>query len=226
MIFDWRPWRQMLPVWLPAVVLALVLIGVFFYQTSDSVGRKAVLADDIEELGAEVERLRKLHEAVTADRQEVEELQIGFQDLNDRVFSDLDVRLTRILRAVGTATREAGLLPGTYTYAAKNEKRLGYVRFGIGFQVIGEYAQIRKMLASLQASPEFLIVDGLSLTKSDDLASRSLNIGVRISTYLGEVDPDRLHRLTGGIVETDDEVGPDEGSDPDGGGSPEEAGDA
>lgn len=205
MIFDWRPWRQMLPVWLPAVILGLVSAGFFFYQTSGSMGRKATLASDIEELGAEVERLEVLHELVTADRQEVEELQAGFQDINDRVFSDLDLRLTRILRAVGTATREAGLLPGSYSYTAKDEKRLGYVRFGIGFQVIGEYPQIREMLASLQASPEFLIVDGLTLTKGDDAASRTLAIGVRISTYLDEVDPGRLLRLTGGIVETEED---------------------
>jgi Tfp pilus assembly protein PilO len=201
MTFDWRPWRQMLPIWLPAVILAFVLAGFFFYQTSDSVGRKATLASDIEERGTEVERLRMLHDLVVADRQEVEEIRARFQDINDRVFSDLDLRLTRILRAVGSATRDAGLLPGTYSYSANVEKRLGYVRFGIGFQVVGEYAQIRRMLASLQASPEFLIVDGLTLAKDDDLASRSLNIGVRLSTYLGEVDPDRLLRLTGGIVE-------------------------
>lgn len=213
MTFDWRPWQQMLPVWLPAVVSGLVLVGFFFYQTSDSVGRKATLAGDIDELQSEVERLQNLHELVTTDHQEVEELQTGFQDINDRVFSDLDLRLTRILRATGTATRDAGLLPGTYAYSAKEEKRLGYVRFGIGFQVVGEYAQIRKMLASLQASPEFLIVDGLSLTKGDDLASRSLNIGVRISTYLGEVDPERLRRLTGGIVETAADADPEENGD-------------
>ncbi len=205
MIFDWRPWRQMLPVWLPAVFLGLVSVGFFFYQTSGSMGRKATLAADIEELGAEVERLEVLHELVTADRQEVEELKAGFQDINDRVFSDLDLRLTRILRAVGTATREAGLLPGSYSYTAKDEKRLGYVRFGIGFQVVGEYPQIREMLASLQASQEFLIVDGLTLTKGDDAASRTLAIGVRISTYLDEVDPGRLLRLTGGIVETEED---------------------
>lgn len=203
MKFDLRPWRQMLPVWLPAVVLGLISVSFFFYQTSGSVGRKATLAADIEELGTEVARLEALHELVTADRQEVEDLQAGFQDINDRVFSDLDLRLTRILRAVGTATREAGLLPGTYAYSAKDEKGLGYVRFGIGFQVVGEYPQIRKMLASLQASPEFLIVDGLTLTKGDDAASRTLNIGVRISTYLDEVDPGRLLRLTGGIVESE-----------------------
>ena len=213
MTFDLRPWREMLPVWLPALISAMVLVGFFFYQTSDSVGRKATLAGDIEKHEAEVERLQLLHELVTADHQEVEELQTGFQDINDQVFSDLDLRLTRILRATGTATRDAGLLPGTYSYSAKKEKRLGYDRFGIGFQVVGEYAQIRKMLASLHASPEFLIVDGLTLAKADDLASRTLDIGVRISTYLGEVDPERLRRLTGGIVETDDGADPQESGD-------------
>jgi hypothetical protein len=207
MSIDWRPWRQMLPVWLPAVTLAMTLAGLFFYQTSDSVGRKATLAAKIDEVGAEVARLEVLHDLVVADRREVEEIQTGFQDLNDRVFSDLDLRLTRILRATGAAMRESGLLPGTYSYSAKEEKQLGYVRFGIGFQVDGEYAQIRKMLALLQASPEFLIVDGLTLAKDDDPASRSLRIGVRLSTYLGQVDPDRLRRLTGGIVESDPEPG-------------------
>lgn len=205
MTIDWRPWRQMLPMWLPAVIVAVVMVVFFFFQTSDSVGRKAKLASDIEELGAEVARLEMLHEAVVSDRQEVEDLRAGFRDIDDRVFSDLDLRLTRILRATGSATRESGLLPGAYSYSAKDEKQLGYVRFGIGFQVVGEYAQIRKMLALLQASPEFLIVDGLTLSKDDDQASRSLKIGVRLSTYLGQVDPDRLRRLTGGIVETEAE---------------------
>lgn len=205
MKFDLRPWRQMLPIWLPVVILGVLSVGFFFYQTSDSVGRRATLAVDIDELSAEVERLKALKELVIADRREVEELQAGFQDINDRVFSDLDLRLTRIMRAVGSATRDAGLLPGSYSYSANEDRNLGYVRFGIGFQVVGEYPQIRRMLASLQGSPEFLIVDALSLTKADDLASRELDIGVRLSTYLSEVDPDRMRRLTGGIVESVDE---------------------
>ncbi len=207
---DLRPWKQILPVWLPAVILCVASVGFFFYQTSDSVGRRATLTAGIADLGGEVERLKALHELVTADRQEVDELQTGFQDINDRVFSDLDLRLTRILRAVGEATRDAGLLPGSYAYSADEKAKLGYVRFGISFQVTGEYAQIRKMLASLHASPEFLIVDALSLSKDDDLASRTLEMGVRLSTYLGEVDPERLRRLTGGLSE-ESETGGDNG---------------
>ncbi len=200
MNFDWRPWRQLLPLWLPAVVLAVASVGFFFYQTSDSVGRSATLAVKIDELTSEVDRLTVLHGLVESDRQEVAELQTDFQHLNDEVFSDLDLRLTRIMRAVGSATRDAGLLPGAYSYSADQDDQLGYVRFGIAFQVDGEYGQIRRMLAALQASPEFLIVDGLTLVKSDDPASRLLSIGVRLSTYLGEADPTRLARLTGGIA--------------------------
>jgi Tfp pilus assembly protein PilO len=197
---DLRPWRELLPVWLSALLLGIASLGYFFYQTSDSVGRRANLATDIDELSAEVERLERLHALVISDREEVELLETGFKDINERVFADLDRRLTRILRAVGDATKEAGLLPGSYSYSAKEEKRLGYVRFSVAFQVVGEYAQIRQMLAALQASPEFLIVDGLSLTKAEDPASRTLDIGVRLSTYLGKADVERLERLTGGVV--------------------------
>ena len=87
MTFDWRPWRQMLPIWLPAVILAFVLAGFFFYQTSDSVGRKATLASDIEERGTEVERLRMLHGLVVADRQEQLATLVG--TLRNRL--DLDI---------------------------------------------------------------------------------------------------------------------------------------
>jgi Tfp pilus assembly protein PilO len=213
MRIDWRPWVRMLPVWLPTVVVGVLTVGFYFVQTSDSVGRTATLAADIEQLEAEVARLRILHEKVSSDRLEVSELQQNFQHINDEVFGDLDLRLTRILRAVGDACRESGLLPGAYSYTANVEKRIGYVRFGIGFQVVGEYAQIRSMLAALQASSEFLIVEALSLSKDEDLASRELSIGVRISTYLGEVDPDRLRRLTGEMATSDevlDEVEVDE----------------
>lgn len=204
MTVDLRPWRQLLPVWSPAVIVCVVSMGFFFYQTSDSVGRQATVNSKIDELAAEVDRLRVLYDLVTEDRREVEELQAGFVELNDRVFSDLDLRLTRILREVGDATREAGLLPGTFTYTAAEEERLGYVRFGIAFRVEGEYAQIRRMLAAFHASPEFLIVERLSLSKDEDLASRSLKMAVQLYTYLDEADPDRLHRLTGGIVGTTD----------------------
>jgi len=60
--------------------------------------------------------------------------------------------------------------------------------------------QIRRMLAALQSSPEFLVVDNLNLTGDEDPVSRELAISVNISTFLAEADAGQLRRLTGGIT--------------------------
>jgi hypothetical protein len=109
--------------------------------------------------------------------------------------------LTRILRAVGSATREAGILPGSFSYTAAADKTTGYIRFGVRFSVEAEYRQIRRMLAALQSSPEFLVVEGLNLSGDEDPVSRELEISVNISTFLAEADAGQLRRLTGGITE-------------------------
>ena len=123
-----------------------------------------------------------------------------FDRLYNEVFGDLDQRLTRILRAVGTATREAGILPSSFNYTAADDQGTGFIRFGIRFSVDAEYNQIRRMLAALQSSPEFLVVTNLSLTGDEDPVSRELAISVNISTFLAEADAGQLRRLTGGIA--------------------------
>ena len=117
------------------------------------------------------------------------------------VFGSLDERLTGILRSVGTATRSAGLLPGTYSYSAAEDRATGFIRFGVRFSVEGEYQQIRRMLASLQSSPEFLVVETLTLAGDEDPVKRELTISVGVATFLAEADRDQLRRLTGGVTE-------------------------
>ena len=160
--------KRMLPVWLPAVVLCLAAAVVFVWQTSESGGRRAQVRDRVVDLEAELARLEGLMRATGGDREWVAETEQQFTTLHDEVFGTLDGRLTNILRAVGAATRDAGLLPGSYSYAAKEDRDTGFVRFSIQFSVEGEYGQIRQMLADLQSSPEFLLVEGLSLSGDED----------------------------------------------------------
>jgi hypothetical protein len=56
------------------------------------------------------------------------------------------------------------------------------------------------MLAALQSSPEFLVVENLNLSGDEDPVSRELSISVNIATFLAEVDEGQLRRLTGGIT--------------------------
>ena len=200
MTIDLRPWRRLLAVWLPAVVLCAVTAGVYAWQTSESGGRRAQIRNQIEDLEKEIARFERMQRATASDRQAVEEIESQFDLLYNDVFGDLDRRLTRILRAVGTATREAGMLPSSFSYSASDDQVTGFIRFGIQFSVDAEYMQIRQMLATLQSSPEFLVVDNLNLTGDEDPVSRELGISVHISTFLAEADAGQLRRLTGGLA--------------------------
>ena len=200
MTVDFRPWRRMLVVWLPAVVVFLVAAVLFFWQSSDSGGRSAQVRDRVAELEAELTRLEALQQATGGDRERVAQLDEQFGSLYGEVFGSLDERLTSILRAVGSATRNAGLLPGAYSYSASDDTRSGFIRFGIQFSVEGEYHQIRQLLAEIQSSPEFLVVQDLGLSGDEDPVSRQLRINIRLATFVTEADEDQLRRLTGGIT--------------------------
>jgi Tfp pilus assembly protein PilO len=196
---DLRPWKRLLAVWLPAVMACVAAMALYVWQTSESGGRRAQVRSQIEGLESEITRLDGLLVATTTDRNRVAELERQFSHLYADVFGDLNDRLTDILRAVGSATRNAGLLPDSFSYSADEERGTGFIRFGVQFSVDGEYGQIRQMLAELQASPEFLVVQNLSLSGDEDPVSRDLGITVSIATYLAEADEQQLRRLTGGI---------------------------
>jgi Tfp pilus assembly protein PilO len=199
---DLRPWRRFLAVWLPAVVLCVVSAAVFVWQTSESGGRRAQVRNQIDELEQEIARLERLQQEVVSDREAVAEIHRQFDHLYSETFGDLDQRLTRILRAVGTATREAGLRPSTFSYSAADNRATGFIRFGVRFSVDGEYEQIRQMLSALQSSPEFLVIEHLNLSGVEDPLSRELRISVSIATFLAEADASQLRRLTGSISNT------------------------
>jgi Tfp pilus assembly protein PilO len=204
---DLRPWLRLLPVWLPAVGLCVIAAAAYLWQSSESGGRAAGVRSQIAELEAEKTRLEGLIGQVEGERAAVAQVNQSFDLLYGQVFRSLDERLTDILREIGLATRSAGLLPGAYKYKAEEEQKTGYVRFSINFSVTGEYAQIRKLIAAIQSSPEFLVVDSITFSGDEEAASKELSIAVQVSTYLSEADRATLDRLTGGIRQTAGEGG-------------------
>jgi len=203
--FDVRPWRRLVAVWLPAVVVCVAAAGLYIWQTSETGGNRARIRDGVTVLEAELDHLDGLREMTARDRESVTEAKQQLTVLYDEVFAGLEERLTGILRAVGSATRNAGLLPGTYSYSAKEDRKTGYIRFGVQFSVEGEYRQVRQMLAELRSSPELLIVEGLGLAGEQEAVSRNLRISVSIATFLSEANEEQLRRLTGGFARTSGE---------------------
>jgi len=213
---DLRPWLRLLPIWLPAAGLCVIAAAAYVWQSSESGGRAAGVRGQIVELEAEKARLEGLVAQVEGERAAVAQVNQSFDLLYGQVFRSLDERLTNILREIGLATRSAGLLPGAYKYQAEEEQKTGYVRFSINFSVTGEYAQIRKLIAAIQSSPEFLVVESIAFSGDEEAATQELSIAVQVSTYLSEADRATLDRLTGGIRQTSGYGG----AQPSGGGEP------
>lgn len=197
---SWRAWRAMLSIWVPAVVLCIASVATYAWQTSGSVGRAAKLRNDAADVKAELARLQHIRDLASGERAEVVTLNQQFDHLYRDVFGNLDDRLTPILRTVGEATRQAGLMPDSYAYSAKPDNKLQYTRFEIQFGVIGEYAQLRRLLAELKASPQFLIVSHIGIAGDQEATSRQLDMSIRLATYVAEADEGTLRRLTGGIT--------------------------
>jgi len=189
-------WRRLVWVWLPAVVLFLANVT---WLVGKSGGRYASVNRDVEAFRGRVAELASLRDKAVAEREGVVQLDDQLRTLYDTVFGNLDKRLTGILRAVGSATWEAGLQPQQFTYDANEEKKLGLTVLGIQFSVDGTYEQILAMLSSLQASDQFFIVDRITIGGEEGTNSTTLSIAVHLSTYLENADPDLLRRLTGGI---------------------------
>ncbi|RLE22819.1 MAG: hypothetical protein DRJ65_13150, partial [Acidobacteria bacterium] len=63
------------------------------------------------------------------------------------------------------------------------------------FSVEGTYEQIRTLLASLQTSPQFLIIDSISFKGEEEARSQMLSIRLQVSTYLAEAELGKLRVL-------------------------------
>lgn len=189
------PWVRLAWVWILAVAFCLAAVGILIWQTSGPMGRRGLIEGQIDQLSQEIDRLDVMTRQAREERVQVAETGETLERIDGELFGKLDDRMTAVLREVGLASRGAGLLPGGFSYREVVDDRTGGVRFGISFSVEGTYEQIRSLLASLQASPQFLIIDGIGFKGEEDARSQVLSIRLQVSTYLAEAELGKLRAL-------------------------------
>jgi len=189
------PWVKLAWVWILAVLFCVGAAAVLVWQTSGPMGRQGLIEGQIEDLEGEIARLDRIVRQVREERERVSESGRALERIDGEIFGTLDDRMTAVLREVGSASRDAGLLPAGFSYREVNDSKTGGVRFGISFAVDGTYEQIRMLLERLQASPQFLIIDGIGFRGEEDPRSQTLSIRLQVSTYLAKEELGKLRAL-------------------------------
>lgn len=189
------PWVRLAWVWMVAVIFCLAALSVLMWQTSGPMGRRGLIESQIDQLNQEIDHLDVITNQAREERIRVAEAGETLEQIDGELFGKLDDRMTAVLREVGLASKGAGLLPAGFSYREVINTKTGGVRFGIGFSVEGTYEQIRLLLVSLQASPQFLIIDSINFKGEEDARSQILAIRLQVSTYLAETELGKLQAL-------------------------------
>ncbi len=192
----WLPWRRLVWAWVPALILLVVMIAVFVWQTSDSLGREAQLSDSVRKLKDSLARLENVELDLEMDRTSAAALDEEMRYVYEDIFGNLDERLVDIMQAIEDATRGAGLLPTSFSYGSNRNKDSAVFRFGISFSVTGRYEQIRQMIGAIQSSSEFLIIESVSFRGEEQATTRDIRISVKVATVLSSADAANLRLLT------------------------------
>lgn len=129
-------------------------------------------------------------------RTEKERQLAGYREISDdvnRIYSETwstpDVRLTALLVEMQRLAAKSQLIPRTinYTYSEASAKE-DTESMTISFGVSGTYEQARRLISLIENSPQFVIIDQISLAQSD---GDKLQLTLSLKTLFRDTNPTR-----------------------------------
>ena len=185
----WRPVAAGLAV-VVAVNLALhVLVIRRLVRVSGD--REAILATEpgkLNVLAAEVQQLERTASKVACTTSDV-------RHVMDDLLSSKEERMTSIVREVRRLAADNGMDPDRISYNWTPLGQSDLVQFRISFPLTGSYETLRTFIRQVEGSPNFLIIEDVSLT--GDRVQSGLRLQVNVMTYFQAPDLERLRAVLG-----------------------------
>jgi Tfp pilus assembly protein PilO len=129
---------------------------------------------------------------VTAERQLAgyRKVQREVQDVYDNRWSTQTARLAAMITEIKRLTVASQLVPQTINFdhspAGKGGAQFAAATVGMTFTVTGTYQQVRRLINLLELSQQFVIVDRVSLTSSNEGV---LTLGLHVRTLFRDTSP-------------------------------------
>ena len=140
---------------------------------------------------AEAKRARVAAEQQVAAYRKIER---DVTDIIENRWSTQDARLTRLITEVKGLAVRATLTPAAYSFsrgeaksapgpssgsAARGNQKIGATEMSIKFMVQGTYEQIRRLINMIETSPQFVIIESLSLSGAE---AQNLTLNIHVKT--------------------------------------------
>ncbi len=188
-------WLRLWYAWaIPAALIAanaIWLLGV----RSAVLGRGSLLAKQQAALESEVASLTAQRETLTRSQASLASLESDLGALRKQQLGSMRERLVSFLVDISRRTQAAGLRPERISYLVQPDKKTGLVHFGATFSVTGTYEEIRRCIDLLEASPQFVIVERLTLRGDDTAASLEVTVQLTVGTFFADADTGMLREL-------------------------------
>lgn len=163
----------------------LVLLGadvavLVSYRTFYGVRLRALLSER-DALVARRDEVRRAAESAAASEKQLFETQEALTTFFSETLGKREDRIAPLLEELYRTTREVGLRPDSISYNSVDEP--GTDALTMSFAVAGPYRDVKRLLAALEGSKRFLVVERLALTGGAESDPEAVRITITFTNY-------------------------------------------
>lgn len=160
---------------LAANVAALVSYRTFYDD------RLQALVSETAGLEKKRDDTRRRAEAAEARERKLFETQAALNSFFSETLGKRKERIAPLLEEIYATTRAAGLRPDSITYQSTDEP--GTDSLTMSFMVAGSYGDVKRLLAGLERSKRFLVVDQVALSGAAETDPDAVRISITVTNY-------------------------------------------
>lgn len=183
---------------IPAVILTANVVWLVGLR-GGIVGRGTLIERRVATLEREVARLEADKRRLIDATARLSALRGEVATLRQEQLAPMRARLVPFLIDVVERSRESSLVPERIGYTYSQDEKTGLVHFNATYAVTGPYERIRRLVYLLESSPQFVVIESLGLTGSEDAGSLDVRVQLTLGTYFSDIDEELLREL--GVTE-------------------------
>jgi Tfp pilus assembly protein PilO len=156
--------------------------------------RLQALVSESSSLEKRRDEARRRTEAAEASERRLFETQEALTAFFSDTLGKREERIAPLIEEIYATTRGAGLRPDAISYQSTDEP--GTDSLTMTFSVSGPYADVKRLLAGLERSKRFLVVEQVGLSGGSEIDPDVVNISITVTNYFrpGSLRPIRTVR--------------------------------